>query len=301
MPEAGTAFRASYRTGNGTPGNVGAETITYVVLRQQKLSGVSLLPRNPLPATGGTDPEPVSEVKLFAPYAFRDILERAVTSGDYATLAADNTRRLKERSYLLAQATDICYVPFEGFQAAKATLRWTGSWYTALVAVDPLGMERADPELLRETTGYLERYRRVGHDLVVAQAEYVPIDLALTVCVLPHYLRAHVESALLDVFGNRVLPDGGKGFFHPDNLTFGEGIFVSQIVAAAQAVPGVQNVMVTRLERWELVEPAPGETDAEELPADSVLTLGNLQIARLDNDANFPENGRLVLDMRGGR
>jgi hypothetical protein len=119
--------------------------------------------------------------------------------------------------------------------------------------------------------------------------------------VLPNYLRAHVESALLDVFSSRVLKNGSKGFFHPDNLTFGEGVFISQIVAAAQAVPGVQNVQVTRLERWELVEPAPNEADSDALPANSVLTLGPFQIARLDNDPNFPENGRLSLDIRGGR
>jgi hypothetical protein len=237
----------------------------------------------------------VEQVKLFAPYAFRDVLERAITAEDYATLASDNARRLSERS------PSKCYTPFEGLQAAKATLRWTGSWYTVLVAVDPLGDEQASPALLQEIAAYLEPYRRVGHDLVVSQAEYAPLDLAITICVLPAYLRAHVEAALLDVFSNRDLPNGGKGFFHPDNLTFGEGIFVSRIVAAAQAVAGVQNVRVTRLERWEFVEPAPNETDADELPAGSVLTLGPLEIARLDNDPDFPENGRLSLDMRGGR
>lgn len=310
MPDAGTAFRANYRTGNGPAGNVGAETIRYIVLRQQTLSGINLLPRNPLPASGGTDPEPVSEVKMFAPYAFRDVLERSITADDYATLAADNTRRLEERSQLIgaltaggttSQTADICYAPFEGLQGARAALRWTGSWYTALVALDPLGMEQAAPALLQEVTAYLEPYRRIGHDLVVLQAEYVPLDLAITVCVLPNYLRAHVESALLDVFSSRVLQNGSKGFFHPDNLTFGEGVFISQIVAAAQAVPGVQNVQVTRLERWELVEPAPNEANPDALPANSVLTLGPVQIARLDNDPNFPENGRLSLDIRGGR
>ncbi len=34
---------------------------------------------------------------MVAPYAFRDVLERAVTAADYATLASDNTRRLAER------------------------------------------------------------------------------------------------------------------------------------------------------------------------------------------------------------
>ncbi len=310
LPDAGNAFRACYRTGNGVAGNVGAETILYIVLRGETLSGVNLLPRNPLPATGGTDPEPVSQVKLFAPYAFKDVLERAITADDYATLASDNTRRLSERSELLggltangtaAQTADICYAPFEGLQGAKATLRWNGSWYTALVALDPLGTEQAAPALLQEVTAYLDPYRRVGHDLLVSQAEYVPLDLALTICVLPGYLRAHVEAALLDVFSSRVLSNGSKGFFHPDNLTFGEGIFVSRIVAAAQAVAGVQNVAVTRLERWELVEPAANETDPDEVPANSVLTLGPLEIARLDNDPDFPENGRLSLTLRGGR
>ena len=82
-----------------------------------------------------------------------------------------------------------------------------------------------------------------------ALARYVPLDIELAVCVLPHYLRGHVEAALLDVFSTRVLPDGTRGFFHPDNLTFGAGVALSALVAAAQAVPGVLSVKVTKLER----------------------------------------------------
>jgi hypothetical protein len=71
-------------------------------------------------------------------------------------------------------------------------------------------------------------------------------------------------------------------------------------VAAVQAVTGVQNVVITRLERLEIGEPA-GNDETDEVPAGSVLTLGPLEIAQLDNDPNFPENGRLSLDMRGGQ
>ncbi len=305
MPDAGTAFEAYRRLGNGPSGNVGAETITYLVLRNERLSGVNIAPRNPSPATGGTAPEPLAEVKMFAPYAFRDVLERAITADDYAALAADNTRRLEERYAAVAAVdplTDICLSPFRALQAAKGTLRWNGSWYEALVAIDPAGTEDADPALVDEITDYLEPYRRMGHDLEVRPANYAPLDLGLVVCVLPNYLRAHVEAALLDVFSNRVLPDGTLGFFHPDNLTFGEGIYVSKIFAAAQAVPGVQNVKVTRLERFELSEPLPSaDVPGEEVPSDGVLHLGPLEIARLDNDPSLPENGRLTLDMRGGR
>jgi len=64
----------------------------------------------------------------------------------------------------------------------------------------------------------------------------------------------------------------------------------------------VLDAEVTRLERFEIGEPPPGvEKPSEELPQGGVLTLGPFQIARLDNDPNFPENGRLTLDIRGGR
>jgi hypothetical protein len=272
-PEAGTAFRANYRVGNGPSGNVGAGAIAHLVTRMGTLSGGVVSIRNPLPARGGTAPESIAEAKLFAPHAFRQRLERAITAEDYAAIAL---REFGNR-----------------VQRAAATLRWNGSWYEMLVAVDPSGKEEADPALLEEITARLHRYRRIGHNLVVKSARRVPLDIELIVCVLPSYLRGHVKAALLEVFSNRRLTDGRLGMFHADNLSFGDGIYLSALVAAAQAVPGVESVKVTTLQR--LYEPANGEIE------NGVLPLGPLEIARLDNDPSFPENGRLRLDMRGGR
>ena len=270
-PEAGMQFIATYRVGNGPAGNVGAESISHIVFRQTRLSGIQLWPRNPLPAEGGTLSEPLAEVKLFAPHAFRKELQRAVIADDYARLAERNSK----------------------LQRAAATLRWTGSWYEVLVAVDPLASFQADEILLRHVKGYLYRYRRMGHNVVVRPAHYVPLDIAITVCVLPNYLRGHVKAALLDLFSNRILPDGRRAFFHADNLTFGEGIYLSKLIAVAQAVPGVESVTVTKLER--LFEGPNGELE------NGVLRLAPFEVARLDNDASFPENGVLRLDIRGGR
>ena len=308
LPQAGTQFAARYRLGNGPAGNVGAEKLRYIVFRDPTFGLGALTPRNPFPATGGTAPEPIAEVKMFAPFAFRKILERAVTGDDYAAIAADDARRLDDRPALLAgmraegdiPATGVP-PPFRRLQGAKGTLRWNGSWYEAEVGLDPLGAENAAPNLIGEVTEWLEPFRRIGHDLAVRPADYVPLDLALTVCVKPEYQQAHVEAALLDAFSNRTLPNATLGFFHPDNLTFGEGVYVSRIIAAAQAVAGVQSVTVDRLERYEIGEPQAGESAAEDLPPHSVLTLGPFQIARLDNDPSFPENGRIVLNLRGGR
>lgn len=271
---AGTTLTATYRVGNGLRGNVGAEAISSIAFRNTSVSGSNLRVRNPLPAQGGIPPEPVTEVKLFAPGHFRRRLERAITNDDYARLAERGSITKVQR-------------------AAAAPLRWTGSWYEVRVAIDPFGSEELDPNLRAEIEDYLYPFGRIARDLRIVPARYVPLDLALTVCVLPHYLRAHVRAELLDLLSNRDLPTGGRGFFHPDNLSFGEGIFLSKLTALAQGVTGVENVKVTRLQR--LFEGSNGEIEK------GVLTLGPTEVARLDNDRSFPEHGRLVLDLRGGR
>jgi hypothetical protein len=273
QPAAGSAFRAIFRTGNGLSGNVGAEAISNMVLRNTTLSGVALRVRNPLAARGGVPAEPIAEVKLFAPAAFRKTLARAITADDYARLAERNA----------------------GVQRATARLAWTGSWYEANVAIDLQGdfSEEATGHLLETVAKSLHPYRRMGHDLRVHAPQSIPLEITLQVCVLPGYLRGHVEAALLGVFSNRALPGGRRGFFHPDSLTFGEGIYLSKLVAAAQAVPGVESVQVTKLQR----QFAAPNFELE----NGVLPLGPLEIARLDNDPSFPEHGKLTLDMQGGR
>lgn len=266
-PLAGMFFQASYRIGNGAFGNVGAETISHLVFRHNLPSGLEIRSRNPLPAAGGTEPEQMAEAKLFAPHAFRKDLQRAIIAEDYAQIVR---RDFKSK-----------------VQRAAARMQWTGSWYEVLVAIDPLGSEEADQELLSAISSHLWRYRRIGHEVVVKGATYVPLDIAMTVCVLSHYLRGHVKAALLNVFSHRRLPDGQLGFFHPDNLSFGQGIYLSNLVAAAQAVVGVEAVTVTKLERF-------GQGPNQEI-ANGILPLGPFEVARLDNDPNFPENGKLTI------
>jgi len=296
-PAAETTFEATYRIGNGSAGQLGAEAITTIVFRETTGNPGALKPRNPLPTAGGIDPEPVEEVKAFAPFAFRTQLARAIIAADYATLAADDDRRLAERA--------ACGGAFQRLQGAKATLRWTGSGYQVFTAIDPLGTEDTSPELLAEIEAHLARYRRIGHDVAVKPARYVGLDVALRVCVRPEYLRGHVKAALIDVLGNRTLPDGTRGLFHPDNLTFGDGIYASRLVAAAQAVTGVQSVELTRLARFDVDAPPPGGFSSSAfgfgVPVPNVLPLGPFEIARLDNDPDAPENGRLTLDVGGGR
>lgn len=277
QPAAGTRFVASYRVGTGAAGNIGADVIQHLIIIcdtcKTLLSGITLAVRNPLAATGGTAPESLAEVRLFAPHALRKRLERAITPADYADIVM---REFPDR-----------------VQRAVASLRWNGSGYEILVAIDPFGREVADDALLKEIKDRLYRYRRIGHDLSVQSARPVPLKITLSVCILPGYFRGHVKAALLAVFSNRQLPDGRLGFFHSDNLSFGEGIYLSRIVATAQAVAGVASVVVEEFQRFH--EPAADEIE------NGVLPLNALEIARLDNDPSFPENGLLTLNIGGGR
>lgn len=273
QPAAGTRFAAKYRVGTGTAGNVGADVIHHLITRKTTLSGTAITVRNPLAATGGAAPEPLAEVRLFAPHTFRKRLERAITPADYAAIVM---RKFSDQ-----------------VQRAVAALRWNGSGYAVLVAIDLFGREEADDALLKKIEDRLYRYRRIGHDLSVRSAQRVPLEIALSICILPGYFRGHVKAALLDVFSNRQLPDGRLGFFHPDNLSFGDGIYLSKIVATAQAVTGVESVVVKEFHRFH--EPAADEIE------NGLLSLNPLEIARLDNDPSFPENGLLTLTIGGGR
>jgi hypothetical protein len=270
-PASDAAFRARYRIGGGTAGNVGAEAICILVLKNYKIDGVDVVVRNPMPAAGGTDAEPIEEARLFAPGAFRKQIERAITAADYAELAERNTK----------------------LQRASARLAWTGSWYEADVAIDPFGTETADDTLLADLAADLYRYRRMGHDLRVQPARYVPIRLQLEVCALPGYDRGHVRAALLARFGNRRSRSNVRGFFHPDELQLGQSITLSRVIAVAQAVAGVECVAVTEFHR---LFAAPNHEILN-----GVLPLAASEIAQLDNDPNHPERGQLQINVRGGR
>lgn len=264
-PAPGTSFLARYRVGSGSAGNVGAEALSALV---PPLGGVRV--RNPLAAVGGTDPEPMARARLDAPQAFRT-QERAVTPADYAAVA--------ERHPEVARAA--------------ATRRWTGSWYTMFVTIDRAAGRPVDAAFEADLLAFLDPFRMAGHDVEVDAPRFVPLEIALTVCVQPHRDRAAVERELRAALGSGTLPDGTLGLFHPDLVSFGEPVHLSRLVSRAASVPGVERVVsVDSFQRYG--QPAHGELD------EGVIPIGRLEIARLDDAAGDPERGVLTLTMHGG-
>lgn len=270
-PVEGRVFRATWRIGTGRDGNVGADALAHLVTGDAALLGDAGAPvirgiRNPLPAQGGLDPESLEAARQAAPVAFCR-QERAVTPDDYAEMAAR------------ADAT---------LQRAAGTLRWTGSWHTVFLTVDRRGGAAVDAAFEDALRAGLERYRLAGHDLKVDAPRFVALEFEAMVCVAPDHLRSDVRRAL-----ERALGRGPAGLFHPDRLSFGQPVHLGPILAAMHAVPGVTSLEVRRLGRLGLA--------GEEALRDGRIALGRLEIARLDNDPDFPERGRLALHMRGGR
>jgi hypothetical protein len=264
-PGAGTRFECDFRIGGGAIGNLGAEALTEL---RPAIAGVKV--RNPLPGRGGADPEPASQAKMFAPHAFR-MQERAVTEVDYASAAERHPE----------------------VQRAACTRRWTGMFHTMFITVDRRGGKPVTPEFERELRGFLDRFRMAGCDLEIDGPRHAALHIVLNVCVLPGYRRADVRQELVEAFGTGEV-GGARGFFHPDNFTFGQPVYLSQIVARAMQVTGVRSVDVPADGFTRFGEPSHGERDAGFVP------IHRLEIARVDNDPSLPENGRIDFLVEGG-
>ena len=265
-PTTGMSFSAIYRTGSAVRGNVAAEAICQAVLGDPAVQTV----RNPLPARGGRAPEAIEDVRRKAPFAFRT-QARAVTPADYEALAAQHPK----------------------VQRAAAAQRWTGSWMTVLLTIARRGGEPVDAAFESEMRAFIEPYRLAGHDLEVNGPDFVSLEIAARVSVAANHFRSHVKADLLRLFSNGTLPDGRLAVFHPDNFTFGQPVYLSALYAAALTVDGVSAIRITVFQRQ-------GQPTGAALRRGR-LDLGRFEIARLDNNPDFPERGVFRLTMEGGK
>jgi len=276
-----TAITAAYRVGNGSVGNIGADSLAHIVVPSgAPLPGIITV-RNPLPAQGGVDPETIEQVRQYAPAAFQAVQYRAVTEADYSAAA----------------------LTLDGVADAVAQFRWTGSWYTVLLGIEPSdpnnvitgpgGRTELDPAFAAQITAELWNYKLAGYDLEVRSAQYVPLDIELHLCVNAGHFQSDVVRAVMQALGKGVENDGTLEFFNPANFKFGQPVYLSRLYAAIDAVQGVDSATVTVFQVY-------GQTAQGELQ-NGVILMGPWQIARLDNDINQQENGVLVITADGGK
>lgn len=259
--------RIDYRVGEPLDGNCSRDTLTEVVEPAGAAYvglGVTAI-TNVTPGEGGQRKATLDEIRDRAPLSLRHgAIERAVSLSDYAEAARQ--------------------VPGVSRAAAKAL---GGPFNTVLVLIDADDESLLTDRLRQDVEAHIDKMRMAGREHFVRPADYVPLHVELIVCVEPGYLRHEVRDRVLAALrpGSKQRP----GYFHPDKLTFGQDLESGDLLAFVQSVAGVRAVKVTAFCR----RAAPVAT------VEDRILFGPTEVARLDADEDFPENGVLKLGVIG--
>ncbi len=263
QPQTSSHLSVTYRIGGGTQGNVRADTIMHIVSTDPRISKV----RNPLAAQGGSQPQNLEDARFNAPYAFQ-AQERCVTAEDYARIA----ERHPEVLHAIAQ------------------LRWIGSWPTMFVYVQRRAGKPVDDRFLSELTAFMHPYRLTGHQLALHGPYFAPLTLALKVHLTRHAARNTVYRTLLHAFSSTA-----DDFFFPDNFTFGQPFYASQLINRAMQIAGVARAEVIHFSRYH-----PDDTIQTKEETIGHIELQPLEIIQVANDATAPQHGTMRFILEGG-
>ena len=265
---AGAIVHCRYQVGLGLDGNVGADAIVNLDQSFDPLLDQATV-WNPFDVTGGRAPEPPAEAIRNAPEAFRARQLRAVTLEDYVRRAEE----LPEVS------------------RAAARYAWTGSWRTVRITIDPVGSVELDEELIAQLHRHLDAVRLIGEDLEIRPPRFVPLDIKVALCLRPDVWRDDLAFVLEQEFSTGYTPDGRRGFFHPDDWTFGQALHASQIAGRVQAVPGVDHIKSIAMRRFN------GGTAG----GASVIEAAANEILLVETDPDHMERGFIEFELDGGR
>jgi len=213
LPTGQNNIQATYRVGSGVATNVGTGTITTLVDRPLGVSGVI----NPEPATGGQDPQSITDVRANAPLSVLT-LGRAVSITDYQNYAATFAG--------IAKAYAI-WIPSGPSRGVFLTVAGSGG-----VALPP-----GNPTLGNLVTS-LHNY---GNPLIPITAVTFLETLfrfSADVAYNPDYDATAVQAAIIQSLRQQ---------YSFAARSFGQGVSADEIATFIQAIPGVVAVNVRTL------------------------------------------------------
>ncbi len=255
-------------SGYGPYGNIGKDTVTG--FDSTLAPDVSLgTVWNPFDITDGAAPESADVIRRSVPEAFLYNQQRAVTLADYVARAEEIT----------------------GVARAEARYMWIGSWRTVRVSIDPKGATTLSPALRAAVESALDAVHLIGEDVEVRAAEYVPLTIALNICISSDTWFDDVAPVIEQAFSTGFTADGQLAFFNPDNWTFGQALHASRIEGVLAAIPGVEHFVSISMARWW----------NQSVTSSTVMTMGPSEIVLVSNDPNRPEDGSITFIYQGGR
>lgn len=210
LPTGVENVRARYRVGLGEAGNVGAGRITQLTTRPLGVSAVT----NPLPAHGGADRDDAALLRRNIPLGVT-AFERLVSVPDHEDFA-------RARAGIgRASARQL-------FNGVRQVVHLT------VAGVDDIALQD-DSDIVTTLRAALAAHGDTGLPVEVAVREPVLLVVSANVGVHPDHqwevVEPAVRAALLDRLGFR-------------NRELGQPAYLSEVLAAAQAVPGVDHVDV---------------------------------------------------------
>jgi len=214
LPSGQDNVRAVYRKGIGLDGLVEAGQLSMLLSRPLGVNATT----NPQAAAGAADPESLDDARSNAPVGVLT-LDRAVSLLDYQDFARG----------------------FAGVSKALVTWSWDGRMRRVFVTVAGAdGAEiAADSDLYQHLVSGL---RNAGDPLVAFEVKsfrtaHFQVGMRVKVGDLPaDKVLAAVEAALRDRFGFAA-------------RSFGQPVSMSEVIAVAQGVPGVEAIDLDRLYR----------------------------------------------------
>ncbi len=220
VPTGTNNIVATYRYGGGAS-SPAAGKLTVVAKSFPGLQSVV----NPVAVAGGSDPDPASLIRQYAP---RSVLTfgRAVSVFDYQAIAAGAP----------------------GVSMASAQWSWDSANQRAGVIVYVAGQPgiAASVKLLLNASGDPNR------PVTVKSATQIPVTLTLQLVVL-----AGVDITTLESDVTTALCDPSTGVFSPPQIAIGQALFDSNIEAALQVIPGVIAVAASTFAFGGSVDPGP--------------------------------------------
>lgn len=218
VPAAGNTVYATYRTGTGAAGNVPAQTLQSFLTNSA--AGVTVT--NGSAATGGADEESSDSIRLNTPRALKS-LNRAVSLRDYAYLALQVSGVAKASADANSFNSIILYMAPSGDPGVSAGVP-TAAFTSLADKVAAYFMDKTAPNV----------------SLTILPPTYVPVNLEITVRVLPQYQQSVVVSQVNTALSQLV---------STDSSFFADLIPVQYLLTSAGTVNGVDYITVEHLRK----------------------------------------------------
>jgi hypothetical protein len=224
IPPVNAQITATYRIGGGSVGNVGVNTIKFILTNG--VSGLSVLNQfisasDSGAASGGGDFESTDAIRVNAPLSLRT-LERAVSLSDYANLC------IKGGAAKAVAIADV-YTSVTVYFAPFGDKGVTGDGVTPSTVFN---------NTVTSLRAYLNNKIPANTTITFQPPSYVNAFIDADITVLPQYKQSLVLSevtAKLDTL------------FQFDNVIFADRVTVNDVTSAINSVPGVAFVEPTKL------------------------------------------------------